>query len=138
MRQLLTFMTVLLVAAMAQAVDPECVDPVAYDEAVHGQYDATVAVHFCTPQRDVGGFDLVDGDLTSCTVTAGGQPFALTSTTRAGAFVTFATPDSVKQAARFGAVEVYCSNAAGDGAPVVASNARFRDAGIPGSPALLP
>jgi hypothetical protein len=124
-------------AEAAKGADPECVDPAAYDEAVDGQLDATVHIHFCTPEQDVAGTPLVDGDLTRCVVTAAGQAFAITSSNRPGQYVDFPTPDSVKQAAREGSVEVFCETAAGAGAPVVASNARFRDAAPPGTPTLL-
>lgn len=118
------------------AADPECVSLEEYDEAIHGQYDATQQIQFCTPETDANGDLLLDGEITSCTVTAQGQPFALTSTQRPGAYISFTVPQSVKDAGRFGSFEVFCSNDAGDGEAAVASNARFRDAGPPGLPTL--
>ena len=138
MKKVLVLLAILALGAVqALAADPECVDPTVYDETTHGQYDATQHIVFCTPEADDGGTPLADGDLTSCTITAAGQPVVLTSTNRPGAYVDFTTPDAVKQAARFGEISVFCSTSAGDGAPAVASNARFRDATAPGQPTLL-
>ena len=120
----------------ARAADPECVDPVVYDPAIHGQYNATQAVRFCTPEEDVAGYLLLDGELTRCVVSLAGRAFAITSTNRPGQYVNFDTPDSVKQATSTGEVRVHCETAAGPGAPAVALNARFRDPAAPGSPVL--
>jgi len=132
-------LTVLVVlwSTSVQAADPECMNPVVYDEAVHGQYDATDNVRFCTPEFDVDGDILEEGDITSCTVTMDTQPFALTSSNRPGQYVNFTTPESVKSVTRSGVIEVFCENAAGSGASAVASNARFRNAAAPGNPTLL-
>jgi hypothetical protein len=121
----------------AWGADPECITPLAYDPAVHGQLDARTSVRFCTPTADVDNNALQDGDLTRCVVSLAAQVFAITSSNRPGQYVNFTTPDSVKQAASTGAVEVFCETGAGAGAPAVALNARFRDAGTPGVPTLL-
>ena len=123
-------------AGPARAMDPECETYEEYDPAIHGQLDATQRVHFCTPEEDVEGYPLQDGDLTRCVVTLAGQPFAITSTNRPGQYATFDTPDSVKQAVRTGEVKVHCETSEGAGAPVVALDARFRGPTAPGSPVL--
>jgi hypothetical protein len=136
MKYLITIIA-LLIALPALAADPECVGP-GYDEAVDGQYDARQSIRFCTPteQADENNTPIADGELTRCVVTAAGQAFAITSSNRPGQFVSFDTPQSVKDSAQVGGIAVFCENSAGAGAPVVASNVRFRDASVPSVPTL--
>ena len=128
----------LLIATPALAVDPECLEPDhVYNEATDGEYDARETIRFCTPEEQTDGTPIADGELTRCVVMAASQAFAITSSNRPGQYVAFETPEAVRDSGQVGSLEVFCENAAGAGARVVASNARFRDATVPTAPTLL-
>ena len=125
----------LVLAYPSLAVDPECIG-LKYDETTDGQYDARETIRFCTPEEQVDGTPIADGELTRCVVMAASQAFAITSSNRPGQYVNFDTPEAVRTSGQVGSLEVFCENSAGAGAPVVASNVRFRNASVPNPPTL--
>jgi hypothetical protein len=134
------YLMVLLVTLFtlpAWAADPECEDPArAYDVAVHGYYDATTTIAFCTPKLSEAGEVLIPGDLTGCTVYAKGSTYPV-EVTEPERLVAFTVTEEEKAGTRFGNFRVSCSTAAGEGEAAEAV-AYFRGVTTPpGKPTLL-
>lgn len=82
----------LALAGAALGADPQCVDATAADP---GQLlDCTGGCKLCTPLLDIEGQPLVDGEITSCTLSMDGNPYATVQTTRPGAFYLIPGPST--------------------------------------------
>jgi hypothetical protein len=75
----LLFITPMLLAPTAWAVDPDCTglteDPPVFTGCQWKLPSRTSSVRFCTPQQDIDGDALPAGSLKECTVILDGNPF---------------------------------------------------------------
>jgi hypothetical protein len=127
MNKILSIIATLLLSSSAFAVnpDPECLDTsLRYDPVVHGVYDATTRVKFCTPWTgkdvDTGEEIALDEnvfELTACNLTATGTTVSLTTAPFPGfgKVVNLSVPGQFVR--EFG-VELVCFLGRKDGAPI--------------------